>query len=233
MPSQKSSITQKILLVLLLGGLVLWAAYEFKHYLPDLEVRIAELGVYAPVVFVLMFTLLTPLLVSVDALCFTAGVMFPLLMGELAIGIATYLSAALIFFMGKYLVRARVLGFMATHPRFTIVDKIARSDHAFKLMLLLRLTPLPFAPLSYALSVTQVKFWPYLLATTGILIYNGNLVYLGYATKHIAGAIGGNTPADVNTHTLMVAGGLLLLAVLAYIVRMAKQVLLADGLEKT
>jgi uncharacterized membrane protein YdjX (TVP38/TMEM64 family) len=233
MPSQRPSITRKILTVLLLGALVLWAAYEFKHYLPDLEVWIAGLGVCAPVVFVLVFTLLTPLLVSVDALCFAAGIVFPLVIGELAIVIATYLSSALIFFLGKYLVRARVLGFMATHPRFAIVDKIASSDHAFKLMLLLRLTPLPFAPLSYALSVTGVKFWPYLLATSGILIYNGSLVYLGYATKHIAVAAGGNTPPHIAEHTLMIGGGLLLLAVLMYIVRMAKQALLVDGLEKT
>ena len=87
--------------------------------------------------------------------------------------IATYVAAALIFFIGRYLLRNKVLIFIAEHKRFAALDAVISGNDAFKLMLLLRLTPLPFAMLSYALSVTEVKFWPYLAATSGILIYNG------------------------------------------------------------
>jgi uncharacterized membrane protein YdjX (TVP38/TMEM64 family) len=44
------------------------------------------------------------------------------------------------------------MAFIAGHKRLAGLDKVISGDNAFKLMLLLRLTPRPFALLSYALS---------------------------------------------------------------------------------
>ncbi|HEY8096152.1 MAG TPA: TVP38/TMEM64 family protein, partial [Methylobacter sp.] len=82
---------------------------------------------------------------------------------------------------------------------------------------LLRLTPLPFAMLSYALSVTQVRFWPYLAATSGILIYNSSLVYFGYTAKHLAGLISGITPESSVSYPLLALGLVISLVVLIYV----------------
>ena len=100
--------------------------------------------------------------------------------------------------------------FIAGHKRFATLDKVISGDNAFKLMLLLRLTPLPFAILSYALSVTQVNFWPYLAATSGIFIYNGSLVYLGYTTKHLSGLIKGASQTGFVSHTMLIFGLLII-----------------------
>ncbi|MFZ2404656.1 MAG: VTT domain-containing protein [Methylobacter sp.] len=196
-------------------GLVLLIGHELELHLPDLEVWVQDMGALAPLGFITVFVILTPFFVSVDALCFAAGLLFPIGAGEFYIILATYLASALIFFLGRYLLRRRVLMLLAEHKRFSELNLII-NDNAFKLMFLLRLTPLPFAMLSYALSVTQVRFWPYLAATSGILIYNASLVYFGYTTKHMAGLITGVSTQSSVSYPLLAAGLVISVAVLIY-----------------
>lgn len=100
-------------------------------------------------------------------------------------------------------------------------------------MFLLRLTPLSFAMLSFTLSVTQVKFWPYLVATSGILIYNGSLVYLGYTTKHLTAFIGGAAHKSDVSLSMLVSGLLILIAILAYVAKIAGNALKQLNVETT
>ena len=74
--------------------------------------------------------------------------------------IATFLAAALIFFLGRYSFKNKVVAFISKHKQLAALDA-AIDSQPFKLMFLLRLMPLPFALLSYALAVTKVRFWPY------------------------------------------------------------------------
>lgn len=232
MQLQHTSFSRKLSVVLVFIGIILLIGHLLELYLPDLEVWVQDMGVFAPLGFILLFFVLAPIFVSVDALCFTAGILFPITTGELAVIVATYLSAALIFFLGRDLVRERVLAFIASHQRFATLDKIISSDNAFKLMFLLRLTPLPFALLSYALSVTEVKFWPYLGATTGILVYNGSLVYLGYSTKHLSGLIKGAAQTGFVSNAMLGFGLLVLLAILIYVAKIAGDTLKQLNLER-
>ncbi|WP_411728306.1 TVP38/TMEM64 family protein [Methyloglobulus sp.] len=170
MQFQHMSLNRKLLAALAFVAIVLFIWHELELYLPDLEGWINGMGVFAPLGFILFFVVLAPIFVSIDALCFAAGVLFPIMTGELTIIIATYLSAAIIFYLGRDLFRASVLTIIAGHQRLANLDKVISGENAFKLMFLLRLTPLPFAMLSYALSVTEVKFWPY---------FSGDQRYLG------------------------------------------------------
>jgi uncharacterized membrane protein YdjX (TVP38/TMEM64 family) len=213
MQLQNIGLIKKLAIALILVGVVLLIGHELELHLPDLEAWIQELGAFAPLGFIFFFVILAPLFASIDTLCFAAGLLFPLGAGEFYIIIATYLAAALIFYLGRYLLRDRVVVFLAEHQRFSKLNAVI-NDNEFKLMFLLRLTPLPFAMLSYALSVTQVRFWPYLAATSGILIYNGSLVYFGYTTKHLAGLISGVTPQSGVSYPLLALGLVISLTVL-------------------
>ncbi|WP_394754060.1 TVP38/TMEM64 family protein [Crenothrix sp.] len=145
MALQNLSLVEKLLIALVFAVVVLWVGHEFKVYLPDLEVWLAELGFFAPLGFVVLFVGLSPLFVSIDVLCFAAGLLFSIVVGELAVIVATYLSAIIIFFLGRYWLRDRVLAFTAKYQKLAILDKLISGDNALKLMFLLRLTPLPFA----------------------------------------------------------------------------------------
>ena len=217
---QNTGLIKKLAIALIFIGLVLLIGHGLKLYLPDLEVWIQGMGALAPLGFIALFVVLAPFFVSVDALCFAAGLLFPIGVAEFYIVIATYLAAAVIFFLGRYLLRDKVPIFLAGHKRFSELDRIIK-DNEFKLMFLLRLTPLPFAMLSYAFSVTQVRFWPYLAATSGILIYNASLVYFGYTTKHLSGLISGTSAQSGVSYPLLAVGVVISLAVLAYVAKIA------------
>lgn len=208
----------KLLLIVLSGVILIMVGHELEIHVIDLERKVQSLGTLAPVGFIGLFILLTPFFVSVDALCFVAGLLFPLAAGELYMIVATYLAAALIFVFGRFLFKDKVSALVGRNQKLSGLN-LTLAQNAFKLMFLLRVTPLPFALLSYAFAVAPVRFWPYLAATSGILIYNGTVVYLGYTMKHIARLASGN--ALQIPYPLLIAGLILTLLVLFYLARIA------------
>ena len=231
MQLKNMSITRKLSVILALSGVILVIGHELELYLPDLESWIEKLGTFAPLGFIALFVILTPVFVSVDTLCFAAGLLFSIGAGELYIIIATYLASAFIFFLGRYLIKDRVIALISKHKQLAALDT-AITSQPLKLMFLLRLTPLPFAMLSYALSVTQVRFWPYLAATSGILIYNTSLVYMGYTTKHLAGLVSGSAKQSGVSYPLLVSGVVISLLVLFYVTKIAGETINRLSLEK-
>jgi uncharacterized membrane protein YdjX (TVP38/TMEM64 family) len=213
-----------------LAWVILIIGHELELYLPDLELWIEKLGAFAPLGFIALFVVLTPFFVSVDTLCFAAGLLFSIGGAEVYMAVATYLAAALIFFLGRYLIRDKVIAFISKHQHLAELDT-AINLQPLKLMFLLRLTPLPFAMLSYALSVTQVRFWPYLAATSGILIYNTSLVYMGYTTKHLAGLVSGSTKQSAVSYPLLALGVAISVLVLFYVTKIASETIHKISLE--
>jgi len=226
-----STVTNKITKAIICACLILLVWYEAELHLSALEDWVESFGIFAPFAYFLLFVALTPVFVSVDVLCLTAGVLFPITTGELTVILATYFSAALIFVIGRELLHKKVEQFVAAHYQLGVVDKIMNSKNGLKLMILLRMTPLPFAMLSYALSVSKVKFWPYLAATSGILIYNCTLVYLGYITKHLGVLIAGSYKNQA-FQTMLIVGLVVLIAVLMFVAKIASNALKEFNVEK-
>lgn len=216
----KDGIYPRLVLALIFVGLALLVGHKLELYLPDLEARIQAMGAFAPLGFILLFVVLTPLFISVDALCFAAGVLFPVGPAVCYVIVATYLAAAVIFFLGRYLLHGKVQALLAKYKRFAEIDRVIKAQ-GLKLMFLLRLMPLPFAMLSYAFSATEVRFGPYLAATSGILIYNAGLVYFGYTTKHLSGLVSGTPAHGGVSYPLLALGAVVALAVLIVVAKVA------------
>lgn len=216
---------RRVVSVLLAIGALIVLSRELELHLGELEHDIQALGVWAPLGFIGAFALLTPFWLSVDALCFAAGLLFPLLAAELYMIVATYCAATVIFILGRSLLKRKLKGWLERQPKFSKLNTIVSRQVSFKLMLLLRLTPLPFALLSYAFAAASVRFWPYFAATSGIFIYNGTLVYLGYAAKHIAGLAAGQTVSAEIPMPLLAIGLLFTLAVMVYVAKVAARAL--------
>ena len=225
------SPVRKLSVILAIACVLVFIGHELKLYLPDLELWIAKLGAFAPLGFIALFVALTPVFVSVDALCFAAGLLFSFGAAEFYMTLATYLASTLIFFLGRYLIKDKVVTFIAQHPQLATLDATI-SNQPFKLMFLLRLTPLPFALLSYALSVTEVRFRPYLGATSGILIYNASLVYMGYTTKQLAALVSGTEQQSGVSYPLLALGLAFTLAVLFYVTKIANETITRLNLNK-
>jgi uncharacterized membrane protein YdjX (TVP38/TMEM64 family) len=215
-----------------LGILVLLVAgHELELHLGELERDLEQLGSWAPLGFIAAFTVLAPLWFSVDALCFIAGLLFPLLAGELYMMVATYISAASIFVLGRKWFKAKLSDWLQRQAKLSKLNAVLRRQLTFKLMFLLRLTPLPFALLSYAFATAPVRFWPYLSATSGIFLYNATLVYLGYTTKHLVGFAAGEKMAIQVPYPLLAFGLVLMLSIMVFVSKRADSILngLNDG----
>lgn len=221
---EMSRLTRKLLPLVPIVGFLILIGYELELHLPALERWVQNLGPWAPLGFIGLFAALTPLVVSVDALCFVAGLLFPIGAGMFYVIVATYLAAALIFVLGRYLFRQKVTGFIMKNKKLAALNAVL-ANQPFKLMFLLRLTPLPFAMLSYAFAIAPVRFWPYLTATSGIFMYNLTLVYIGYTTKHMAGWASGSTVPPAVPYPLLAAGLLLTLGVVFYVSKLASKAL--------
>lgn len=214
--------------LLIISGLALTiflSVRGFQLYLPDLEKWLQGMGAFGFIAFIALFVVATPLFISVDTLCFVAGVLFPLLPGILYVAVATYGAAAVIFILGRYFFREKVTLLLRKHQKLSKLNDVLAND-GLHVMLLLRLLPLPFAWLSYALSVTQVQLKPYLIATSGILIYNTALVYFGYATKHVLTAVSGPHSASFIHEGLLVGIGIIAALILIIIVHKARRAML-------
>jgi len=63
----------RLTVILAAVGIILIIGHELELYLPDLESWIQKQGVFAPLGFIMLFVVLTPVFVSVDTLCFCSG----------------------------------------------------------------------------------------------------------------------------------------------------------------
>ncbi|MGR8933456.1 MAG: TVP38/TMEM64 family protein [Gammaproteobacteria bacterium] len=219
------SLILHLLYLAVLVGLLLFAVHYFEHELPIVEKWIAGLGMFAPLAFIALFGFLTPMLFPVDVLCFAAGVLFSMPGAFLYIAIASFLAAGIMFLIGRNLLSGKLRVFFLTSPRFSILDRVI-TENAFKVLFLLRLTPLPFALLSYALGLTRVGFWPYLIATAGILVNESVIIYFGYSTKHISVLLHSTHHAERLTSAFVLGGLLVAVVIWGYVISVARKALL-------
>jgi uncharacterized membrane protein YdjX (TVP38/TMEM64 family) len=193
-----------LLMVVGIAGLVV-LAWNLEHHLAAIEAWLAGMGHWAGLGFILLFVVLTPMLVSVDLLCIIAGAVFSLPQAIGYVMVATLVAAALIFFIGRRLAKDQVQRLLRRYPKLLGYQRIIGTD-GVQVMFLLRLLPLPFAPMGYLFSVPRVRFLPYLAATTGIFVYNSAIIYFGYAARHLSRLSAQDGAAPAGHNMPMIAG---------------------------
>ncbi|MDP7030409.1 MAG: VTT domain-containing protein [Phycisphaerales bacterium] len=208
-------VTIKVVAALAVVGLLfLLFHFVLAPYLGPMEDAIARLGAWAPLIFIAAFLIGTSIFVPESALAIAAGAMFGLWMGLVWVVLAGTLTAIFIFWLGRKALRNRIERVLERHPKIKAVDAAA-SSAGFRLMVLLRLSPLNYTLLCYLLAVSRARFRPYLLACLGMFPGNLSTVYVGYAARHAADlarqvkASGGHLPAgDSLVHEITLFGGL-------------------------
>jgi uncharacterized membrane protein YdjX (TVP38/TMEM64 family) len=190
--------------------------YWLEHHVATIEAWLTEMGHWAGIGYIMLFVLLTPLLFSVDVLCVIAGALFSLGSAIGYVLTATMLAAALIFYITRYLAKDKVHLLLQKHPKLTLYEQMIE-EKGFRVMLLLRLLPLPFALLSYLFAITRVQFIPYWIATIGIFFYNSTIVYFGYIAMHMSKKLSQGEDYT-GPHHIMLAGGILGSILVLYII---------------
>lgn len=210
------------LLIVVVGGFWAFRHFQIQSLLQDVLQRIAGLGGWGPVIFVVVYVLATVLLIPGSVLTLGAGAVFGLGWGLVWVTLGANLGAHAAFLVGRFFAREWVARQIAGHAGFNAIDR-AVADEGWKIVGLTRLSPaFPFTFLNYAFGLTRVSFRQYALATffgmmpgTVLYVYLGALAQAGIKSE-------GRTPAQ---WALLIAGLLATVAVTIFVTRVARRAL--------
>jgi uncharacterized membrane protein YdjX (TVP38/TMEM64 family) len=188
---------------------------------------VAGLGPTGVVIFIVVYALATVLFVPGSVLTISAGFIFGLGVGVLAVSIGSVTGAALAFLISRYLVRRKIETLARQNEKFGAIDR-AIGEQGWKLVFLLRLSPLiPFNLSNYFYGVTAIKFWPYVLASwIGMLPGTVLYVYLGTVGKAgVESAAGGGRARSPAEWAFLIVGLIATVIVTLWVTQIARKAL--------
>jgi len=155
-----------------------------QAWLMDFDQWIAGKGMEGLLVFTVGFAAGTVLFIPGSVLTLGAGFIFGIFWGTVVATVGSAIGDTLAFLIARYLAREKIRRLTLGNRKFAAMDE-AIGEHGWKIVLLLRLSPLiPFNMSNYLYGLTAIRFWPYVLASTvGVLPANLLFVYLGAAGK--------------------------------------------------
>ena len=180
-----------LVILLVISGVAAGAAYFHGTLSVDaLEMWMARLGIWAPIVFILLYTVATVGMVPGSIFDLTGGALFGPYFGSLLDFTGGILGAALAFLIARYLARDWVE--RRAGPRLQEVMRNVDAE-GWKFVAFLRLVPVfPYNVMNYLLGLTRIPFHHYVLATA-VFMAPSTIAYtwIGYAGREL---IAGGTP---------------------------------------
>jgi uncharacterized membrane protein YdjX (TVP38/TMEM64 family) len=142
--------------------------------LRDQVVRLDEfftgLGIWAPVVFILIWIVGCVFLLPGLPISIAGGLIFGAVWGSVWTTIGANLGAALAFLIGRYAARDMVAGWVEKNNALKKIDEGVRNQ-GWRMLMITRLVPLfPFNIQNYVYGLTDIKFSTYLLVTLPSMI---------------------------------------------------------------
>jgi uncharacterized membrane protein YdjX (TVP38/TMEM64 family) len=172
---RKAAIKAAVFLLFIVAALVTVRYTPLRSYLSAeaLGHFLETAGIWAPVVFILVYTVGVCLFVPGTLLTGLGAAIFGAYWGFVYVWVGAMAGASLAFFIGRTLGRE----FAAS----LIGDKLRRYDDAiarngFATVLYLRLVYFPFTPMNFGMGLTRVRFWDY-FAGTGLGILVGTFIF--------------------------------------------------------
>ncbi|MCO5577769.1 hypothetical protein L7F22_031602 [Adiantum nelumboides] len=119
-----------------------------------------------------------------------AGMTFGYGLGFLIIMAGMFVGVSLPFFIARWLFQARIQRWIQKWPKRAALIRIADQGgwfQQFRVLLVLRVSPIPYALFNYAIATTNVKYGPYICSSCAILIPESFItIYSGRLLKTLA-----------------------------------------------
>jgi uncharacterized membrane protein YdjX (TVP38/TMEM64 family) len=207
------------LLLVVTALIVAGQFFPLREWQTALREQIRELGWLAPVAFTCFYILFAVLLIPPPILSLISASLFGLGWGLLLTLFAANIAALVPFFIARTFLRRRVEAWARGHPRFEALER-AIADNGFKVVLLLRLSPMfPYLLINYLLGASRLPLWKFALGTlVGMPPVTAVIVYLGSLPDVAA-------ERDTGRKILLVVGFLATLAAVIMITRYARRAL--------
>ena len=162
------------------------------------------MGVLGFFYFGAAYTIAEILAIPAIPLTASAGYLFGVRDGTIVVLISASIAAAVSFVIGRTFLRKYVEKALENYPDFKKIDR-AVGEEGFKLMLLLRVSPIfPFALSNYFYGATKIGFWAFFFGTM-IGFTPGTIAYV------YTGEIGKSLTLDAGSEPWYVYVGLLAL----------------------
>jgi uncharacterized membrane protein YdjX (TVP38/TMEM64 family) len=203
-------------LVAALAAAIIWLGLHHELLQPaTIERELQRFGGWAPILFLLLYTLATVLFVPGSLLTVAGGALFGPIWGTLWNLTGATLGATLAFMIGRYVASGWV-----TARSGERLSRLMRGveEEGWRFVAFVRLVPLfPFNLMNYAFGLTRIRLREYVLASfvcmaPGALAYT----YLGYAGREAASGQAGAIRKAVLA--------LPLFAVIAFLPRLVRRV---------
>ena len=199
------------LIFLLVAGISVMVVYRDQLDAAVLEDWVKSAGMLGPVLFMALYTVGTIFFFPGSVLTLAGGAFFGPVWGTLFNLTGATIGAAISFFIARHLLSDWVEN--KTGGRMKQLKEGVENE-GWRFVAFVRLVPLfPFNLLNYALGITRIKFWHYVIATY-IFMLPGAIAYtyLGYIGKEAA------TGGDGLIQKVML--GLALLAIVSFLPRL-------------
>ncbi|CAG8481030.1 10356_t:CDS:2 [Ambispora leptoticha] len=180
----------KILLLIAFIGLIVVLAMVFhiQDHIKDVLKYIEKHREYGILIYIGVYTLCVWTFLPGSIISIAAGFLFkPLILAGAIIIVGDLLGAFGTFIFGRYIFSDWVRAQIAKRPTFLALNNVI-VDEGWKIVLMLRLTPLPFNLISFFFSVSSIELIPFLWATAlGVLPGTFNAVWIGSLVKSLSG----------------------------------------------
>ncbi|BCO10558.1 hypothetical protein GF1_29340 [Desulfolithobacter dissulfuricans] len=138
------------------------------------------------------------------------------------------LNSTLAWFLGRILLAERVARSLEKRPHLHMIVQKARNAGP-GVQILIRLLPLPAAPLCEALGAAGVQFTPFFIGNLGAIPICLLLNYFGYTAAHVTRATSGTSTLSSTHITLRILGLALLFICICLTIRFAQRKLLTGN----
>jgi uncharacterized membrane protein YdjX (TVP38/TMEM64 family) len=206
--------------------LLWWAGRSLSPGLLRVVAHIQSVGPAAPAAFILIYTLAVVALIPASLLTIAGGAVFGLLPGMVYALVGATLGSTGAFLIGRHVARRLVARRLAAMPRFVAIER-AVSARGRRIVFLLRLSPVvPFNFLNYALGLTTISAWDFVIASLGTVPGAFVYAYAGKVTGEALALAGkSEVPKNSSYYAVLLAGLVATIAATTVVTRTARRAL--------
>jgi uncharacterized membrane protein YdjX (TVP38/TMEM64 family) len=182
-------------------------------WLAPAVLRLAEVGPWAPVFFVLIYVAAALTMAPAFFLTVAAGAMFGVWRGSVIVFIGASLGASAVYAIVAPLARSSWMERVLRNRRIAAAREVIVGEGRW-MMFLLRLSPLvPYTPLNYALALSGVRYVDFLIALLGMIPAIIMYTYYGKVVGDVAALAAGVSPPRGPEYYVMLVVGLVAIVI--------------------
>ena len=152
---------------------------DLGSYLQDVQKWILEFGTWGPIAYILLYVVAMLLFLPGTPFTILAAFLFGSLWGFVTMVAATTLSAAVGFLIARYAAKETLLRRMPNEDFVAYLTGLVEQNHRIAIPFIRLMPVFPFSVNNYALGLTRISFWSYILFSELVFIPMNAVLVLG------------------------------------------------------